>query len=139
MSIKVSLEPASCLPKKEDRDYYYGKTLVVVTGDREEMHAFQDYEVAEHFFGGYRAGLGLHPDTGEPITTKPAYTGRTCPECGGDHLEGQEITVGENPKGADEVNCAWQEITCPACQTEWTDLYELKGRIDVKLATPKTD
>lgn len=44
-----------------------------------------------------------------------------CPDCGSDQLEGGPFMS--------DCDCAWQDISCLSCDTEWSDIYKL---IDVE-------
>ncbi len=53
------------------------------------------------------------------MTKKQAqvYTGKCCPVCGCGDIEGGPVEI-ESP-------LALQEMSCPECEEEWTDIYRL--------------
>lgn len=48
-----------------------------------------------------------------------ASNGTHCPHCGGDLLEGRDITINTGE--------ATQTVMCLDCDEDWTDVYQLTG------------
>lgn len=42
-----------------------------------------------------------------------------CPVCGSEDIEGYDTEF--------DIGMAWQNCTCAACKSEWTDTYTLTG------------
>jgi transposase-like protein len=53
--------------------------------------------------------------------------GLKCPYCGSDNLR----TLG---KLEGDCDCAWQEVACSDCESEWVDHFKLVGYSEVENA-----
>jgi len=62
------------------------------------------------------------PLTQEAVNKYIAGGGGCCPFCGANSIEGGHIEI--------EGNCAYQEVSCLACDATWTDSYHLAAVID---------